>query len=284
MTFDKLIKIGINKISSQRVNNYLKYGDCICVIESAKGNIFIGINAKFSNFGYCAEQSAILNMISNNEFEIKKIVTISKVGDVVPPCGRCLEMISQTKNANQIDIAISKYASKKLNDIYPFDWKLINNYNYGMPKDNGDCYNLKRFIDAQNIWLQIAINEIKSRKKKNDWVLCIFPAYKNLATNVKTTYYVISSIDEARAFFANDILKANIIKAIEELLKLNTDNINDIVDSKDAIRIQSSMTLFYKCTNNEIFFNVLKKFYNCRLDEQTSLLIESEKNNAKYIK
>lgn len=125
MSFDKLIELGKQSINSKKINKYFKLGDCVCVIESKTKKRYIGYSYSFSNFGYCAEQSALISMFNNGEYEINKIVTISKTGDIVPPCGRCLELISQTPNAENIQIALSKYVIKNFLDIYPYDWKKL---------------------------------------------------------------------------------------------------------------------------------------------------------------
>lgn len=62
-------------------------------------------------------------MFAQGEFSVSKIVTITKNGDVIPPCGRCMELISQLNNPDFIEIAITEKESKNLNEIYPYDWK-----------------------------------------------------------------------------------------------------------------------------------------------------------------
>lgn len=47
-------------------------------------------------------------MFAHGEFSVSKIVTITKKGDVIPPCGRCLELISQLNNPDFIEIAITE--------------------------------------------------------------------------------------------------------------------------------------------------------------------------------
>lgn len=78
---------------------------------------------QFTHFGYCAEQAALLDMFAHNEFAANKIVTVTKNGDVIPPCGRCLELISQLNDPEFIEIAVNECESKKFHEIYPYDWK-----------------------------------------------------------------------------------------------------------------------------------------------------------------
>lgn len=123
MNFRELIELGRRDVSCCKVNNNIKVGDCICIVESINKNIYKGYSYKFTHFGYCAEQAALLNMFAHDEFSVSKIVTITKNGDVIPPCGRCLELISQLNNPDFIEIAITEKESKNFNEIYPYDWK-----------------------------------------------------------------------------------------------------------------------------------------------------------------
>ena len=123
MTFKKLIEIGNKRINYLRINKRIKSGDCVCVIESTGGSIYVANSVSFSGIVYCAEQVAILSMINDQHYEIVRLVTISKDGEITPPCGRCLELISQTDNCEKAEIAISANEYKHLCDLYPYDWK-----------------------------------------------------------------------------------------------------------------------------------------------------------------
>ena len=43
--------------------------------------------------GFCAEHAAVAEMLKHRESEIDAIVAVSKHG-IVPPCGRCRELIA----------------------------------------------------------------------------------------------------------------------------------------------------------------------------------------------
>jgi cytidine deaminase len=64
-------------------------------------------------------------MISNNEFDIKKIVAYSSIDKIILPCGRCRELISQISkyNYNSTEVIIRLNKSKKLKELLPLDWK-----------------------------------------------------------------------------------------------------------------------------------------------------------------
>ena len=276
MSFDKLVELGKQSINSKKINRYFKCGDCVCVIESKTKKRYIGYSYSFSNFGYCAEQSALISMFNNGEYEINKIVTISKNGDIIPPCGRCLELISQTINAENIQIALSKYVIKSFLDVYPYDWKRIENYNLGMPLDKSDPYNIKRFVEAQKEYFDKALEEIKNGKKESHWISYIFPMHKILSSNVKSDYYGISSISEAKEYFANKILRENLITISNALLSCNVTDLTNVVGANDCKKIHSCITLFCRCTNENIFTSLLVKYYRGEFEPRTNAAINEE--------
>ena len=63
-------------------------------------------------------------MITAGESEIVKMVAINKRGNILPPCGRCREFISQLNDQNiHADVLINRKRSLKLIDLLPFDWR-----------------------------------------------------------------------------------------------------------------------------------------------------------------
>jgi len=65
---------------------------------TTKGNVYTGINIDVScGIGFCAEHSAIAEMLKNRETQIEMIVTVNKEA-IIPPCGRCRELIFQVNN------------------------------------------------------------------------------------------------------------------------------------------------------------------------------------------
>lgn len=125
--FINLEKIAKELVGPEEVNKYVSIGDVSCALITNKGNIYKGINIDTScSLGFCAEHSAISEMIQNREFEIKAIVAINENYNPIPPCGRCRELISQLseKNINTY-IKVSENEILQLKDLLPNDWKDI---------------------------------------------------------------------------------------------------------------------------------------------------------------
>jgi len=109
--------------------NLIDTGDVGSALITKKGNIFIGVCLGFyCGIGSCGEYQAIGNMISNGEKEIKTIVAVTysrrtKKYWVIPPCGKCREMIHQSSKKNWNSwVIVSKTKKVKLKELIPYAW------------------------------------------------------------------------------------------------------------------------------------------------------------------
>ena len=76
-------------------------GSVGAALLSEAGDVFTGIciDARCS-LGFCAEHAAIAEMLKHRQTRIRAIVAVRDDGAVLPPCGRCRELIRQTNSAN----------------------------------------------------------------------------------------------------------------------------------------------------------------------------------------
>ena len=130
--------------------------------------------------------------------------------------------------------------------------------------------NVQRFIDAQDVDYEIALNEIKSGKKRSHWIWYIFPQIDGLGLSSMSRMYAIKDINEAKAYVENEILYNHLIEITTALLNLETNNIYDIMDEPDDMKVRSCMTLFSEVLpDNPLFKKVLKKYFSGVKDMQT---------------
>ena len=94
-----------------------------CALETVDGNIYTGINIDLMcGVGFCAEHAAVAEMLKHRETQISKIVAVTSEG-VVPPCGRCREMLLQVDRKNvETQVAVNKDTIVRLSDIMPYHW------------------------------------------------------------------------------------------------------------------------------------------------------------------
>jgi cytidine deaminase len=90
-----------------------------------KGNIYTGICIDLaSGLGFCAEVSAIAEMLKSRETCVIAIVAVS--GDyILPPCGRCREMLAQIDEKNfDCQVILRDEKDLSLRDLLPQHWLL----------------------------------------------------------------------------------------------------------------------------------------------------------------
>lgn len=129
MTNEELIQKAISVVSPKEIDRS-SMGTVACALLSEKGNIFTGVCIDTpSSMGFCAEHTAISQMITQGEYNIKKIVSVKKDENgkvfVLMSCGRCREFMYQTNNSNlEAEIVLNKDESITLKEILPYhDYK-----------------------------------------------------------------------------------------------------------------------------------------------------------------
>ena len=132
---------------------------------------------------------------------------------------------------------------------------------------------LDRFIKQQNHFYEIAYKEIRKGRKESHWMWFIFPQIKGLGRSEISKYYAIKDIDEAKEYFGNLYLRNNYLNLCELLLKLKTNNAEEIFGYIDSRKLHSSLTLFFIVSKNEIIKNVLDKYYLGTMDKETLRII-----------
>ena len=126
-----------------------------------------------------------------------------------------------------------------------------------------------RFIKAQESSYNQALEEIKNGKKKSHWIWYIFPQLKGLGSSEISKYYAIKSRNEAEEYIKHPLLGSRLIEISNELLKLDTNNADDVMGWPDNMKLKSSMTLFTLVSDNDVFRRVLDKFFDGEMDKFT---------------
>ena len=133
---------------------------------------------------------------------------------------------------------------------------------------------LSRFVEAQKDDFTIALNEIKSGRKISHWMWYIFPQIAGLGKSSTSIYFSIKNIQEAEAYLMHPILGIRLVEISTALLKLATQNPIQIFGNIDAMKLQSSMTLFALLNpTNPVFQQVLDKYFAGKMDEETKYLL-----------
>lgn len=114
-------------LNPRRISEYVTCGEVAAAVRSKSGKIYTGVCVDTcSTLGICAERNAILNMITNGEQEIDKVLCILPDGSNGAPCGACRELMVQLMAGHYQDVEILlDYATGrtvKLGEITPLWW------------------------------------------------------------------------------------------------------------------------------------------------------------------
>ncbi len=123
ITNDELIAKAKSVVKSKKIRHDFLIGDAGCALVSKKGNVYTGVCIETCcGMGFCAEHSAIAAMVTNGELVITKIVAVTKDG-IIPPCGRCRELMNQLDEENRkTEIIIGKNKTVTLKELLPHPW------------------------------------------------------------------------------------------------------------------------------------------------------------------
>lgn len=134
-----------------------------------------------------------------------------------------------------------------------------------------DTYHLSRFLTAQDSYSQYktALEEIRNGRKRSHWMWFVFPQLKGLGHSYNADYYGIAGADEARAYWLHPVLRGRLREITEALLLLDGLSARQIFGEVDAMKLRSSMTLFWKVTEEELFRKVLDKYYEGKMCDST---------------
>ncbi|GMV76997.1 MAG: hypothetical protein AMXMBFR79_01330 [Chitinophagaceae bacterium] len=136
-----------------------------------------------------------------------------------------------------------------------------------------------RFIKAQENDYQQALSEITLGRKKSHWMWYIFPQFIGLGYGETSKFFAIKSLNEAKKYLEHPILGSRFKEITNALLKLDTDNANQIFGSPDDLKLKSCMTLFSVACNEDdnIFKKVIDKYFDNSLDKRTLKLLNKSK-------
>ena len=101
----------------------LTAGSVAAALVTEAGNIYTGICLDLAcGVGFCAEHAAIASMLQNRETVITKIVAVGR-DKVLPPCGRCRELMVQVDRRNrECEVLLPDGTSRKLKELLPNSW------------------------------------------------------------------------------------------------------------------------------------------------------------------
>ncbi|MBS9532717.1 DUF1810 domain-containing protein [Mycobacterium sp. M1] len=136
---------------------------------------------------------------------------------------------------------------------------------------SADPFDLQRFVDAQDRVYGSVTAELRAGCKRTHWIWFIFPQLTGLGSSVMAVAYGISSLGEARAYLAHDLLGPRLRECTGLVNGITGRSIAEIFGPPDDLKVRSSMTLFAHSTADNGDFRALLDRYCAGEEDQATL-------------
>ena len=133
---------------------------------------------------------------------------------------------------------------------------------------------LERFVEAQKRDYNIALKEVQNGKKETHWIWYIFPQMLGLGRSCYANLYGIKNKEEAEEYLKHKVLGKRLREVTNALLEHEGKPADDIFGYPDTMKVNSSMTLFDIICPDDIFAQVLDKFYEGKRCKLTLEMLE----------
>jgi uncharacterized protein (DUF1810 family) len=133
-----------------------------------------------------------------------------------------------------------------------------------------DPFDLQRFVDAQSRVYDTVVGELRGGRKRSHWMWFVFPQLAGLGSSPTAVRFAISSIEEARAYLAHELLGARLRECAGLVAQIDGRTAEQIFGWPDDMKLRSSMTLFARAADDSaVFVAVLEKLYGGQQDPAT---------------
>jgi uncharacterized protein (DUF1810 family) len=133
-----------------------------------------------------------------------------------------------------------------------------------------DPFDLRRFVDAQAAVYDTVLDELRAGRKRSHWMWFVFPQLRGLGRSPTAVRFSISSLDEARAYLAHEVLGPRLRECTRLVAAIDGRTAVEVFGWPDDMKLRSSMTLFaHAADDNADFVDVLAKYYGGQEDAAT---------------
>lgn len=139
--FDELRLAAQSIVNPQRLTAHAESGSVGAALQGTNGDIYTGVCIKTDcGMGFCAEHAAAAAMLTAGQSRVLRMVAVDDEGQVLPPCGRCREFISQLHDDNRdTEVLVNDRTVVVMRDLLPFDWRALVDSVATDTTNNGDA-------------------------------------------------------------------------------------------------------------------------------------------------
>jgi cytidine deaminase len=110
-------------LNPRRLTRTVEVAGVGSAVRTASGAIYVGVCIDAAcGIGFCAEHAAVAAMITAGETRIMDIVAVDWDGSILPPCGRCRELVVQVDDGNADTRVILSGGVKPMRALLPDHW------------------------------------------------------------------------------------------------------------------------------------------------------------------
>ncbi len=121
------MKVVISKLKSLIENSYSPYSrfKVASIVVGDDDIEYAGVNVENVSYGLtiCAERVAVFNAVTHGVRRVKRIYVASYSNEPIPPCGACLQVISEFGSEDteivMISLSSGKSRTVRLRDLLP---------------------------------------------------------------------------------------------------------------------------------------------------------------------
>lgn len=125
MTFSELYERARLVLNPRKLSEAADAGGVGAALLTESGNVYTGVCIDTAcSMGFCAEHGAAAAMITAGENRVLKMVAVNWDGNIMPPCGRCREFISQLHDDNlNTEVLVAPDVVVTIGELLPYDWR-----------------------------------------------------------------------------------------------------------------------------------------------------------------
>ena len=126
--------------------------------------------------------------------------------------------------------------------------------------------------------MDAALAELRAGSKRRHWMWFVFAQLDGLGHSATAKFYAIGSIEEAGAYLEHELLGPRLrdcLAALQQWAGRRT--AAEILGAVDAMKLQSSLTLFDAVEPGSVFHVGLLNFFAGRRDEHSLALLHRQR-------
>jgi len=136
-----------------------------------------------------------------------------------------------------------------------------------------DPYDLDRFVRAQAPDYDRVLSELRHGEKGSHWMWYIFPQIEGLGHSPMSRRYSIKNAAEARAYLDHPILGTRLRECATVVHNIVGRSAFEIFGSPDDSKLRSCATLFARVSDDGVFQQLLKRYFDGQPDNETLRLL-----------